>query len=58
MTAAKSLVVLAFAGAAIQANASVITLQTGCSTAGAQASANAYRDVVDVALVAQAKAGT
>lgn len=57
MAVAKSLVLLVLAGAAIQADASVITLQTGYSTAGAQASADAYRDVVDAALAAQAKAG-
>lgn len=58
MTLAKSLVLFAFAGAAIQADASVITLQTGYSTAGPQATADAYRDVVNAALAAQGEKGT
>jgi len=50
--------VLALAFAAVQAQASVITLQTAYSTAGAQASAEAYRDVVNGALALQATTNT
>lgn len=47
---------LAVLGSLGSANASVITVQTGFSNAGAQASAEAYRSVVDAA-VANAGAG-
>ena len=53
---AMTLAVLGSLGSLGSANASVITLQTGFSNAGAQASAEAYRSVVDAA-VANAGAG-
>ncbi|WP_288380869.1 CCXG family PEP-CTERM protein [uncultured Massilia sp.] len=58
MNLARYFAMLALAGAAIHADASVITLQTGYSSAGPQASADAYRDVVDAALALQATANT
>ncbi len=57
MTLAKSIVFFTFASAAIHADASLITLQTGYSTAGPQATADAYRDVVHAALSAQKENG-
>lgn len=46
------------ASIAVHANASIMTLQTGYSTAGSQASANAYLNTVNTALVNQARNNT
>lgn len=47
-----TLVVAALSAAMGNADAAMITIETGHSTAGAQASAEAYRNVVDAAVVA------
>jgi hypothetical protein len=54
MTKLTRLCAAVLACAAVQAHASVITLQTAYSTAQNQASAAAYRDVVDAAVQTQA----
>jgi hypothetical protein len=53
----KQLAVLAVTGIALNAQASIITIQNGYSTATAQTSAAAYRDVVNAAVAAPAGAG-
>lgn len=58
MSIAKNLAALSLATLALQADASVIKLQTGYSTAGPQNSATAYRDVVNAAIQAQAQSNT
>jgi hypothetical protein len=58
MSTAKTLAALSLATLALQADASVIKLQTGYSNAGPQNSAAAYRDVVNAAIQAQAQNNT
>lgn len=58
MSMIKTFVVFSLATLALQANASVITVQTGYSSAGAQNSATAYRDVVNAAIASQAQVKT
>jgi len=55
MSMLKPIAALSLAILALQADASVITIQTGYSTAGFQNSANSYRDVVNAAIQAQAQ---
>lgn len=53
MNSAQKLCLAVLACAAVQANASVITLQTAYSGAGVQSSGNAYRTTVETALLNQ-----
>ncbi len=53
MNSARKLCLAILACAAVQANASVITLQTAYSTAGVQSSGSAYRNTVETALLNQ-----
>lgn len=55
MSTSKTVAALFLATLALQADASVITIQTGYSTAGAQTSAANYRNTVEAALLAQAQ---